>query len=201
MASIFKRIASGFNLERFESLDNLAQIKQEAAKLPFIGFGNGRFVYDLNGKVLKIARDYLGISQNKKEANMPPSPVIAKVYNYHPEYYWIMVEKAPKLDSSEEITESIGVPANIIQDYITLKQKISQANYPDVAVYYEMQLQEKEQIISNQYGLNALEKIRNIAAVIIKGKLNLQELFTGEEYNPWQWGKGADGVVITDLGY
>lgn len=76
-------------------------------KLPVIGIGSGRIVYDLrNGYVVKKAKNKRGLAQNKAEFRIAAagrSPLIANVMSVSMDYKYLIMEKAEKIRSLEPV--------------------------------------------------------------------------------------------------
>lgn len=88
---------------------NFEAIRQGISKerLPVIGIGSGRIVYDLaNGYVVKMARNKKGLAQNKAEfriAAAGSSPLIANILSVSMDYKYLIMEKAEKIRSVEPV--------------------------------------------------------------------------------------------------
>lgn len=76
-------------------------------KLPVIGIGSGRIVYDLgNGYVVKRAKNKKGLAQNKAEFRIAAagrSPLIANILSISMDYKYLIMEKADKIQSVETV--------------------------------------------------------------------------------------------------
>jgi len=99
-----------FNFSHLKSLTDLFDIEQYVEdKLKFLGSGSSRRVYVLSSKsVLKIARHdeyHVGIAQNEAEldvyTNSNTKPIVAKILNYHPKFFWIVSELVKPVTADE----------------------------------------------------------------------------------------------------
>ena len=82
-----------------EELDNLAISRK--LKKRWVGSGSSRVVYALSSRrVIKLAEGEAGIEQNAQEVKISEkyghTGLLARVIWYHPEYRWIVAEKARK---------------------------------------------------------------------------------------------------------
>jgi hypothetical protein len=126
------RVATGFDLTKFKDSDDFNYIISYADKyLKELGEGSSRVVFDLSpDKVLKITGyddnedagpDPRGIAQNKEEVNIytnpKTKPVITRVFDFDPEYRWLISEKAHELNWQEFEQRSDEIN-NIIQDLV-----------------------------------------------------------------------------------
>lgn len=76
-------------------------------RLPVIGIGSGRIVYDLgNGYVVKKAMNKRGLAQNKAEFRISAagrSPLIANILSVSMDYKYLIMEKAGKILSVDMV--------------------------------------------------------------------------------------------------
>jgi len=79
----------------------------------YIGSGSSRNVFDLgNGYVIKVAKNMAGIAQNKLEYNISyydKSDLFAKVVQASNDFYFLIMEKADKIDNISEVFEYFNV--------------------------------------------------------------------------------------------
>ena len=95
-----------FNHRQFEMLTSgKARMEYCRQRLEFLGVGSARAVYKIDDKrALKIAKTLKskdgkpsrGVAQNEVEATpyMQNYDLFAKVFKYHPKYYWVEMELA-----------------------------------------------------------------------------------------------------------
>jgi hypothetical protein len=81
-----------------------------------IGKGSGRVVFDLeNGYVVKAARNYKGIAQNKTEfriASTNHSGFLAKIIAISDDYQFLIMVKAERIHSIEQVWKHLNVRSN-----------------------------------------------------------------------------------------
>ena len=101
---------------------DLAKSKEQEyaeASLPKLGTGSSRVVFALSGgKVLKIATNQAGYGQNQAEADMwnkTHSAYITEVYDFAPDYKWIIAELVKPLSESGLMTY-LGTTEEIFSD-------------------------------------------------------------------------------------
>ena len=93
-----------FNMDEFKSLDSFKKrISHCEQHLTKIGAGSSRIVYKIDDeKVLKLAKNAKGISQNEVEINHSEDyylfelGIIAKVFDYEQNMLWLEMELAEK---------------------------------------------------------------------------------------------------------
>lgn len=94
-----------------------------AERLPVVGMGSGRIVYDLgNGYVVKKARNKKGLAQNKAEFRIAAgsrSCLIADVLSVSMDYRYLIMEKAEKIRSVETVCRYFDV--NSLKDLFRMK--------------------------------------------------------------------------------
>lgn len=92
-------------IDSFVSIDK--KIEYTKSNFKMLGEGSSRIVFDLlDGTVLKLAKNVIGIKQNISESNIKnylTIPIIKKDENN----FWIIVEKAEEMDEEdfEKLTE------------------------------------------------------------------------------------------------
>lgn len=73
----------------------------------YIGSGSSRYVFDLrNGYVVKVAKNMAGIAQNQNEYAIScydNSDLFAKVAQASNNFYFLIMEKADKIDNISEV--------------------------------------------------------------------------------------------------
>lgn len=113
----------------------------EDCDVKLLGVGSGRIAVEHleTGMVYKIARSgvsqYLGdgLEANKCEVDRYQSTdcqQLLPIYNYHPEYYWICMPKAERLDTFPENSHTTVI--SFIEDAVSKHQEI-----PNRDIYVE----------------------------------------------------------------
>lgn len=113
VSQVLFEMKSGFNWSEFKAIDNhLKRFKYLERHAKFLGTGSSRAAFQLGPKhVLKIAntRAYdevspKGTAQNEMEVdvytNPKTKPVVAKVFDYGPDYIWIVAEYVKPLNGN-----------------------------------------------------------------------------------------------------
>lgn len=101
------------NKERFPLFsDRVAYVSKY---LRLLGEGSSRAAYLLDSKrVLKVAINAKGISQNQAELDVMTQPgvghIVAKIFSYDPQYIWLVSEIVRPLDDENEFHDLTGVP-------------------------------------------------------------------------------------------
>ena len=96
-----------FNMEKFKSLNSFnSRVQYCEQHLQRISSGSGRIVYKIDGeKVLKLAKNKKGVAQIEVEVNYGSDSylkdILATIFDYHPNYLWIEMELARKLNYSK----------------------------------------------------------------------------------------------------
>ena len=79
----------------------------------YIGSGSSRDVFDLkNGYVIKVAKNIAGIAQNQSEyaiSYYDDSNLFARVVNVSNDFYFLVMEKADKIDNISEVFRYFNV--------------------------------------------------------------------------------------------
>lgn len=87
-----------FDMKRFKSLKTFRDRTNYClSELKYLGMGSARMVFEVDDeKVLKLAYNKKGLAQNEAEADwfLPSYGIFAEVYDMHPSYQWIEMEKA-----------------------------------------------------------------------------------------------------------
>lgn len=87
-----------FDMEEFKSIRTFTgRVEYCRSKLRYLGRGSSRMVFEIDDeKVLKLAYNTKGVAQNEAEADpsLQRYGIFAEVFDYHPSYYWIEMEKA-----------------------------------------------------------------------------------------------------------
>lgn len=90
---------ASFDMDEFKSLRKFSdRVNYCRARLKYLGRGSSRMVYEIDDeKVLKLAYNNKGLAQNEAEADpmlRGYNGIFAKVFDVHPKYHWIEMEKA-----------------------------------------------------------------------------------------------------------
>jgi hypothetical protein len=105
-----------FDVKTFKTLPSFAsRVKYAKSKLPQLGTGSSRTVFDLGGdKVIKLAKNAKGIAQNGVEADgyVQQSGVTSTVYDSDPDDLWIIADKVDKL-TPKEFERLLGIPFDL----------------------------------------------------------------------------------------
>lgn len=115
-----------FDMKHFRSLQDLREIYRYASvRLEPLGAGSSRAAFLLSsGKVLKIAhgKENAGKAQNQEEVNVFTNPlakpVVAKVFDYDPNFRWIISELVKPLDNWSYVQKKFGVSYDQFVDFI-----------------------------------------------------------------------------------
>ena len=87
-----------FDMEEFKRIGTFSgRVDYCRSRLKYLGRGSSRMVFEVDGeKVLKLAYNSKGIAQNMTEADpsLRKYGIFAEVYDVHPKYHWIEMEKA-----------------------------------------------------------------------------------------------------------
>ena len=223
----------GFNFKKFVTIENLEEKIAFAEKtLPFLGKGSSRIVFAISsGKVLKIARNEKGLSQNKAEVevwtNPKTKPVVAKIFSADlKEYHWLISEIVNPFENSTDLwKEQVGLDYEVFSNIVFDWDKSGQPNIETWLQETAKTLQAKLTKIVNagQEGsplYNIVRRklvpvLRINKSPIMKGVMYLiqQGLVSGdlvvgldnqgqEVNNIDHFGKTIDGrIVVLDYGY
>jgi len=95
------------------SIFNLIMFNIQRGYYKYIGSGSSRDVFDLeNGYVVKMARNFAGIAQNKAEyniSNYSDSNLFAKVIKVSNDFNFLIMEKADKIYNISEVLDYFNV--------------------------------------------------------------------------------------------
>ena len=98
---------------KFPSLRAAIMFVKDKAKLRFLGQGSSREVFALDAKrALKMARNEKGIAQNQAELSIATDAeggLVAKIFQYDPEYKWLVSELVRPITSGEEFKHLTGI--------------------------------------------------------------------------------------------
>ena len=111
----YAEFKEGF-LPEFLNIKSFAgKIKYANERLPRIGSGSGRIVYDIDGeKVLKLAKNAKGVAQNEAEAGAgyyrDTQHIVTEIFDGAQDDTWLIVEKGKKV-GEKRIKELTGIPS------------------------------------------------------------------------------------------
>jgi hypothetical protein len=128
----------------FQKLNNLKEIDDYAKKnLTKIDSGSSRNAYIINSrKALKVAKpstEQPGVEQNKAEKEMAEQfqkmniDCYTKVYQHHPQYFWIIADLVRPIKDNTELANLLGVDTDTMFSLFappTFKRKPLPANVP-----------------------------------------------------------------------
>lgn len=96
---------AAFDMDTFKSIRSFAgRVDYCRSKLKYLGRGSSRIVFEIDDeKVLKLAYNRKGVAQNEAEADpmLRNYNMFAKVFDVHPRYQWIEMEKAVPAEKSD----------------------------------------------------------------------------------------------------
>ncbi len=186
-----------FNLAEFKNLESAKDKLDYANKhLKRIGVGSSRAVFEYSSsKVLKVANHFrgsgtqeAGIAQNKAEidayTNPKLKPVTTKIFDYDPNFHWIISEAVRGLVSQSEFKKYSGINSSLLLDYL-------------------QELENGETSVDEIFEDAKDQKIR-INKEFFEGVLSLIDngILAADIARPDHWGKTSDGrIVILDYGF
>lgn len=96
---------AAFDMDTFKSIRSFAgRVDYCRSKLKYLGRGSSRMVFEIDDeKVLKLAYNRKGVAQNEAEADpmLRNYNMFAEVFDVHPTYQWIEMEKAVPAKKSD----------------------------------------------------------------------------------------------------
>lgn len=117
-------MGDAFDMKKFKSIDNREAALGYARKfLEMMGQGSSRAAYLLSGKyVVKVALNEKGIGQNRAEVdvytNPESQPVVAKVFDAHSQYLWVIAEVVRPIKATNEFESLSGVDWETFCEYV-----------------------------------------------------------------------------------
>lgn len=180
-------------------------------RLEVVGQGTSRRVYILNSrKVIKLATNDAGIEQNKLEyevANSKFSPLVTRIYDNHPQYYWIIADLVRPISShvldpihssyNELYTDELdNERTDFGKDYIDYS-KITDERFQDVETALDYNKDQiKDFIKRRNFSKEEKDKL-----LLLNEFKNTFSISIGDLFHLYHWGKTPDGrVVILDYG-
>lgn len=178
-----------FNFQHFKKLDELNDMMTYAnLHLEELGEGSSRRVYVFSGnKVLKLATNRAGLGQNEQEVSVftdpETAPIVARIHDYDPEYFWILSELTRPVKDSREFEALAGLADEGMLDIEEFCIDAVRGDFNFIDPYYE--------------DPRVRQLARAIHAVAKKNKL-----LKGDIKKPDSWGKTPDGrLVLIDYGF
>lgn len=120
VSQVLLEIRSNFKWNEFKAIKSPGERLQylDKTKTTKLGEGSSRIAYLLSNRyVLKLAlpeAEGRGKAQNKEEVNVGTNPVtaevVASVYDFAPDYSWIVSEVVREVTNEKEIEEQTGIP-------------------------------------------------------------------------------------------
>lgn len=194
----------GFNLKKFKSLEKPEEMYKYAKKyLPILGKGSSRITFGLgSGKVLKLQwRGEIAGAQNKEEVVQYTNPkipneLLPKLYDYEPNYEWIIVDAVQVIADNKQIRNLFSVSEAFLTDFIMTVSTNENYNFTE-ALQNSI---EKTNTIPGvrKTNLNYLTKfdLELLEASFILTKNNIEDI---ERFD--HWGFTTDGrLVVADYG-
>jgi hypothetical protein len=179
--------SSDWNKEIFDNLPSFAaRIRYCTERLQRISSGSSRVVYIIGDKVLKVAKNKKGLSQNENEYNLHNDSYtsgLAPVFDYHPDFYWIEMKLAKKVNFKrfEELT---GMNFN---NYVAVLSndniKNKKLNFPK-----RKKIADEDDILNNEFYFNIVDLIHNY------------NLTYGDLYRINSYGEIDNEIVLIDFG-
>jgi hypothetical protein len=198
-----------FNLDEFKNLRSENEMDGYARdRLRMLGRGSSRACYALTGsKVLKIAAKFrgiesggAGIAQNRSEVdiytNPKIKPICTKIFDYDPEFRWVISETVRPLSSNSEFKSMMGLD---IHNFTYLAQLVLEDGTSPKYAY--------DQFV-DEFHLNSddpiTDKDKEACRHVIEILSNLAD--TDLQYEDLtvigHWGKSASGnIVLLDYGF
>lgn len=228
--SVMAEVLRGFNLNQFKSLPGQQQrIEYAQGILPLMGEGSSRIVFALSGgKVLKIALNNAGKSQNKAEMDVATDPatkpIVTRVYDVGDDLGWVIAEIAKPLDAISDWEAATGLNYHVfstslsewedegkpdfdqyIKNHITIWQeklkKLAIADQQQTQIYKITQRR-----LKNYLRLAKSPMVRGVIGLLHQG-LNSGDLIqkltaSGGTGSIGHYGKTVDGrIVVIDYGF
>jgi hypothetical protein len=193
---------SGFNINYFKSIkDAKEMLKYAGDMLQTLGVGSGRaaFLLPNTNKVLKIALRPAGIAQNEQEASVFTNPqtqeVVTKIYDFDPEYKWLISETAREFVTKEEFDNKVGIDFDAFVGAIQLGINWQEDISDFVEEMYDDKTPGERQKKINDL-LNNKDFVNKAIAMKSATKTSIGDMSRVEH-----WGYTSDGrIVLLDYG-
>jgi len=169
-----------------------------------LGEGSSRSVFYLSNRyVLKIAKNDAGYAQNEAEVEVFTSPktkpIVAKIYDFDPDYAWVISEVVRELTTAREFQEKSGFPLNGLMNILnsseyTLSFLLKEPDYSKIQPH-------QRDMAAERYEMNKKIASSPLYAAVkelqLHSKIQLVDLQAADH-----WGVTADGrLVILDYGF
>lgn len=187
-----------FSTHKYDWKDISDERKKYLENYRFVGRGSGRFVYEISPiSALKVAKDRLGIVQNKIEFSILKrgefSDALPKVFDRADDYSWIEVELATPLKNFNEVEQMTKINS---QDFENLISLVKNHNSFQDLIKHLLRTTKDEKLFKRyrKYLNNPfLEKVDEIS--------RLFNLYPSEVAKRSSLGKSASGnIVFLDVG-
>lgn len=191
------------NFEEFLSIDNYDEFVLFKArnlwlkqKLQYVGAGDARIVYSINNdKVFKLTK-VGGNDQAKNEVNVFKclgSKFVPKIYDYSPDYSWIISEKVTPFKTNQELVDAFQNACGITKEkWNELKGEIER----DTLVLLWLLKQRLEEIrVLDSFLKQTSSWYRDFINILIKCRAKASDLYDDNA------GIASDGrFVVLDTG-
>ena len=182
---------NSFNLKQLDRLEGPQMLVYAKHFLEEIGRGSSRAAFLMTShSVLKLALNFKGNAQNEAEVDVYTNPktkaIIAKIFDYHPRYRWVVSELVRPLGEAgdDEFKRLTGVE---FWPFIGWVEEISKGKAFDV----EREMEDKKIPDSVQDFVFA-----------VGNTIRSNDLKMGDIQNVDHWGKTSDSrVVLLDYGF
>ena len=176
-----------FSFQEFKNLNGIyAAFTYANERLEKIGEGSSRDVFAFtNRHVLKVATNTPGIEQNLAELEVATNPslknIVAKIRDYNPSGYWVIMELVRPINSSE-FEKLSGIDSWSYQEILQINGSSMTPSVP-----FEEQVKD--------YSPETQKWLVDVIQVAKSSNLALGDLY------PRSWGKTVDGrLVLFDYG-
>jgi len=215
--ALFKSDVGSFDIRHFKQLsingDSWHLMEYAATRLPFLGSGSARSVYALStGKVLKIARNKKnGLKQNQYEVEFFKKlqgniNLVAKIYEYDPEYKWIIAEPVRAFQNEAQMKKETGGLNSDVLDWFYFRfseepEVYSGKTWPEVKQIVFDRLSRSD-FASNKSRLEVLKKINSVGWELLEKFFILHHMGLVDIAREDHWGVASDRrLVVIDYGY
>ena len=193
-----------FNRDDDDIEESTGMLDYAKEHLRLLGEGSSRAVFYLSNRfVLKIAKNDAGYAQNEAEVevftNPATKPIVAKIYDFDPDYAWIVSEVVRELTTAREFEEKSGFQLlslmNILRaDKQTLPYLLKEPDYSKLAPHHHDMAVERYKMNNKVFASPLYAAIKELQ---LNSKIQLVDLQTAGH-----WGMTADGqLVILDYGF
>ncbi len=166
------------------------------------GSSRQAFIFD-SKKVLKMAINNAGLGQNRAEVeyftNPASRPIITKIFDFDPNYSWVLAEIIKAFKTPEEFKTATGFEWNFFTYAVNIMGIELRGNGTVQQVQQYAAIQNKTAFINNfiQFMNKPPLLVTNTLRAMKEAKLGAGDIATLDH-----WGRTADGrVVLLDYGY